>query len=64
MVHRFTTSGTRVAGGVLRLRWMLTAPSVITIPTPQVSFLNAVEQILARRLLRSIKKHKARLSAR
>ena len=29
-----TTSGTRVAGGVLRLRWMLTAPSVITMPTP------------------------------
>src|SRR5215471_100805 len=32
-VH-FTTSGMRVAGGVLRLRWMLTAPSVTTMPTP------------------------------
>ena len=32
--YGFIISGTRVAGGVLRLRWMLTAPSMTTMPTP------------------------------
>ena len=32
-----TTIGTSVAGGVLRLRWQRTMPSITTMPTPGIS---------------------------